>query len=246
MKDNNNENSIIIDRPLGARLGEGLFCLIYLIYMVILCVILKGKYEDTLITDSRINMLRYGFGFMLVVLLAGGDAFHLIPRIIVDFRGNLWKKDFFFGLGSLISSITMTIFYNILIAMGDSLEYHESEYNYSIEKAILYLTIIRIIILLLPMNRWYSKEPNRKWAIIRNVPFVIIGIFTVVGFINVINYAGNLPDTFYIVIIITTILSFCFYIPVAIWGKEKPKTGMLMIPKTICYMVMLSVICFYK
>jgi hypothetical protein len=32
---------------------------------------------------------------------------------------------------------------------------------------------------------------------------------------------------------------------VAINGKKNPKLGMLMIPKTICYMIMLGVIAFW-
>ncbi len=240
------------EKPLGARLGEGVFCLFYLIYMVILVFIMKSKYDvgvsntDELIVDPKyLDIYRYGFGWMLAALLVGGDAFHLIPRIIVNFRGGMRKQELFLGLGNLISSITMTFFYNILIGLGDTMEYSEMEYNYTIEQAILVLTLIRFVILLLPWNKWYTSEPNRIWAIIRNIPFVLIGVFTVVGFLNVISHAVNYPASFYMVIIITVILSFVFYMPVAIYGKEKPKLGMLMIPKTICYIVMLSWICFY-
>ena len=233
------------ERPLGARLGEGFFCIIYLIYIAVLIYIMNGKYMAANAAEDMINVYRFGMGVLMASLLVGGDAFHLIPRIIIDFRGSLPKQELLLGLGSLISSITMTIFYNILITMGDSIEYSESMYNLFTEQAILVLTFIRIIILILPQNRWFSREPNRKWAIRRNVPFIIIGILTVAGLINVIHHATHYPAGFYITIMVTVILSFIFYIPVAIWGKEKPKIGMLMIPKTICYMVMLSVITFY-
>ena len=239
-------------KPLGARLGEGFFCVIYLVYTFALVFIMKGRYdslsagtESIVPTADNMEIYRYGFGYMLALLLVGGDAFHLIPRIIYDFRGKLEKKDFLFGLGSLISSITMTVFYNILISFGDTLEYNENMYNLFIEKSILVLTIIRILILLLPWNRWYTSEPNRKWAIIRNTPFMIIGLLIVCGFINILNYTHNYSRSFYIIIMITVIFSFIFYLPVAVFGKEKPAVGMLMIPKTICYMIMLSVICFY-
>ena len=240
------------EKPLGARLGEGFFCVFYLIYTIILVIIMKSRYEkgiaatDKLFLDPMyMDIYRYGFGYLLAALLVLGDAFHLIPRIIVNFRGSMMRQEFFLGLGNLISSITMTVYYNILIALGDTLEYDSSMYNMGVEKAILILTIIRIVLLLLPWNRWYSGEPNRKWAIIRNIPFAIIGILTVYGFLVVVSYARNYPTSFYLTIIITVMLSFIFYLPVAIFGKEKPKLGMLMIPKTICYMVMLSVICFW-
>lgn len=233
-------------KPLGARLGEAGFCICYLVFVLIVAIFMHNK-EVSLFAESgpSPDYYRYGFGFLMAALLGGGDAFHLIPRIIVNIRGDMWKKQTFLGAGNLISSITMTLFYNILIAMGDSMEYSPTEYNYEIEKAILVLTIVRIILLLFPQNKWYSEEPVRKWAIIRNVPFAIIGLLTVVGVFNVISHANNYPATFYVNIMIAVLLSFAFYLPVAILGKEKPKLGMLMIPKTMCYIWMMAVIAFW-
>ena len=125
------------------------------------------------------------------------------------------------------------------------MEYSPTEYNYEIEKAILVLTTARIILLLFPQNKWYSEEPVRKWAIIRNVPFAIIGLLTLVGLFNVISHANIYPAAFYVNIMIAVLLSFAFYLPVAILGKEKPKLGMLMIPKTMCYIWMMAVIAFW-
>ena len=239
------------DKPLGARLGEGIFCIVYLIYMVILIFVMWDRYTEGIaiagtpvITPENIDTYRYGFGVILAALLAGGDAFHLIPRIIVNFRGSMKYQDFFMGLGNLISSITMTLFYVVLILMADTLEYDESMYNSGVEGLILIFTLIRLVILFLPQNGWFKREPNRTMAIARNVPFAIIGLLTVVGLFDVMAHAGNYHTGFYNLIIILVIGSFIFYMPVALLGKEKPKLGMLMIPKTICYMVMLSLICF--
>ena len=231
--------------PLGARLGEAFFCIIYLVFMFVVVSHLAGKTRGmTPILGETPDYYRYAFGFLMGALLVGGDVFHLIPRIIIDIRGSMYKENVFLGAGSLISSITMTLFYNILIAMGDSMEYSPTEYNFGVEKAILILTFVRIILLLFPQNKWYTKEPARKWAIIRNVPFVMIGILVVFGLFNVMRHAIHYPSTFYLTIIILVILSFAFYLPVAILGKEKPKLGMLMIPKTICYMIMMGVIAY--
>ena len=244
--DNISEKKIENAKPLGARLGEAGFCICYLVFVLIVAIFMHNK-EVSLFAESgpSPDYYRYGFGFLMAALLGGGDAFHLIPRIIVNIRGDMWKKQTFLGAGNLISSITMTLFYNILIAMGDSMEYSPTEYNYEIEKAILVLTIVRIILLLFPQNKWYSEEPVRKWAIIRNVPFAIIGLLTLVGLFNVISHANNYPAAFYVNIMIAVILSFAFYLPVAILGKEKPKLGMLMIPKTMCYIWMMAVIAFW-
>ena len=230
--ENENEIETKHEKPLAARLGEGIFCIIYLVYTTALVFIMKGKYDagiakvdDLYLIPEYVDIYRYSFGFMLAAILVFGDAFHLIPRIIVAFRGSMWKQDFFLGLGTFISSITMTFFYNVLIGMGDTLEYSEEEYNFGIEQWILYLTIIRLIIMFMPFNGWYKREPNHRMAVLRNIPFVFIG--------------------FYMIIVLMVILSFVFYLPVALHGKENPKLGMLMIPKTICYMILLSLICFY-
>ncbi len=236
-------------KALGARIGEGAFCVIYLCFVLFVAVYsshITKEYNDVMDISGRpLIEFRYAFCFFLALLLGLGDMFHLIPRIIICIKESIPKQDFLLGLGNLISSITMTLFYCMLIMLGDSLEYHESEYNYGIEKALLVLAAIRIIILLFPMNKWCTREGDRKWAIIRNVPFIIMGVLTVVGFINVIQYADFMPVAFYVNIIVAVILSFLFYIPVAINGKKNPKLGMLMIPKTLCYMWMLGVMAFW-
>ena len=83
-----------------------------------------------------------------------------------------------------------------------------------------------------------------KWAWIRNLPFVLIGIFTVIGYVRVIDHAMNYGTGIYIQIILAVILSFLTYLPVAVYGKLRPKLGMLMIPKTLCYVWILAVITF--
>ena len=236
------------EKPLGARLGEAGFCIVYLIFIFFIAIWMRKASQNVPATESiaRPDYYRYSFGFLMAALLGGGDAFHLVPRIIVNIKGKMWKGNIFLGAGNLISSITMTLFYNILIAWGDTLEFSPAKYNYWIEQAVLILTFIRIVLLLFPQNKWYSKEPNRRWAIIRNVPFVLIGILVIVGFFNVLARAINYSGSLYITIIVLVFLSFAFYLPVALFGKEKPKVGMLMIPKTICYMIMMAVIAFGK
>ena len=239
------------EKPLGARLGEAGFCIFYLLVLIIFIFILKGKWSvadaDSLINTER---SRYFFGFLLTLLLLMGDSFHLIPRIMVNLRGSISQQGFFLGLGNLISSITMTLFYNILIRVGDSMEYHvgtdtqTAAYNLWVEQAILWLTVIRIILLLFPQNRWFSPEGSMKWAWIRNLPFVLIGILTIIGYLRVISHAMNYGTGIYIQIILAVILSFLTYLPVAVYGKLRPKLGMLMIPKTLCYVWILAVITF--
>ena len=233
------------DKPFGARMGEAGFCILYLVTLIIFLFIIRGKWAAA-DDDSLYNpeFVRYRFAFLLTLLLLIGDSFHLIPRIIENLKGRMERQTFYLGLGNIISSITMTIFYNLLMKAGDGMEYHYEAYNLWVEQAILWLTVLRIALLLFPQNRWFSQEGNRKWAIIRNVPFAIIGLLTIIGYFRVISNASNYAVSIYVQIIVAVALSFLTYLPVAILGKEKPKLGMLMIPKRICYVWILAVLTF--
>ncbi|MBQ9609438.1 MAG: hypothetical protein IJV15_08360 [Lachnospiraceae bacterium] len=232
-----NENK----KPLGARLGEGFFCIFYLIFVFTAVFVFRSKGINA---SSDTDKYRYVQGMMMAIILGCGDAFHLIPRIIVNFKGKLKHQEIFLGTGNLISSISMTIYYIFMMVMCDTIVTGNSGYeiNYIIEKAIIILALIRILLCFFPQNKWFNKEGNKKWAIIRNVPFSIIGILMIALLIRASQITTIYLSVFYIQLAISVLFSFLFYLPVAIWGREKPKLGMLMIPKTLCYIWMLLVI----
>ena len=233
------------DKSVGARMGEAGFCILYLVTLILFLFIIRGKWVAA-DNDSLYNpeFVRYRFAFLLTLLLLLGDSFHLIPRIIENLKGRMERQAFYLGLGNIISSITMTIFYNLLMKVGDGMEYHYEAYNLWVEQAILWLTVIRIALLLFPQNKWFTPEGNRKWAVIRNMPFAMIGLLTIIGYFRVISNASNYDPSMYIQIIAAVAFSFLTYLPVAVFGKENPKLGMLMIPKTVCYVWILAVLTF--
>lgn len=84
----------------------------------------------------------------------------------------------------------------------------------------------------MPQNNWLSADAPRSWGIYRNIPFVVIGLITIVLF-----YASTKQnnDTAFKWMWMTIVLSFGFYIPVVLWADTIPMIGMLMIPKTCAY-----------
>lgn len=58
---------------------------------------------------SKGNSLFVLYG-ILTLTLCGGDAFHLVPRVIRAFRGSSDKIKKQLGMGLQISSVTMTVF----------------------------------------------------------------------------------------------------------------------------------------
>jgi len=236
MENNKNHNTSKM-----AKKAEGIFCLVYLIYIFILAVYMlyfAGK------TASLQKTTTYRLGITLALLLFFGDSFHLIPRIVSAFRGPVHRQTFYLGLGNLISSITMTVFYPVLVSGCHIIEYD------SLEKAskqliwLLILLVVRIVLLQFPQNRWFDGQGDERWAVIRNIPFAVIGVISVRSLLSIAFTAIQYPPSFYIQLAVLSIFSFLFYFPAAIWGRKKPKLGMLMIPKTICYMWMIALIAF--
>ena len=204
----------------GMKIGESVFCLAYLLFDLIAGIIFLKHGSETL-------FFLYG---ILALILGFGDAFHLIPRVIRNIKGESPKVEWWMNLGLIVTSITMTIFYIILFYIW-KIQY-AGEISNIIPIIIWTTSITRIIICLLPQNKWFSGG-NKEMSLFRNLIFAITGLIEVVIFIM-------LGGKYGITMAICILLSFIFYIPVALFGKENPKLGMLMIPKTIMYIIMIS------
>ena len=168
---------------------------------------------------------------ILTLTLCGGDAFHLVPRIIRAVHGSNDRIKKQLGIGLQVSSITMTAFYIILMYIW-KLTFPGLEAPAALEAVIWISAIIRIVICILPQNNWCSDEGNAKLSIIRNAVFAVTGIGVIVLYI----VSGN-TDGYHMTRMVAAILiSFGCYIPVTLFSKTKPKVGLLMIPKTCAYM----------
>ncbi|MDD6919923.1 MAG: hypothetical protein PUI85_01685 [Eubacteriales bacterium] len=171
----------------------------------------------------------YLFGVMAVVL-GFGDAFHLIPRSIALCTTGLDDYTVALGMGKLITSITMTLFYVIL--------YYVWRYRYKILDKnnvtilVWFLAIVRIILSIMPQNQWLSATAPLSWGIYRNIPFLLLGILIIVIFYK---SAKQNKDHNFRFLWLTIVLSFGFYLPVVLFADIVPIVGMLMIPKTCSY-----------
>ena len=223
------------EKPLGMRIGENAFCIGYLAFALIAGIIFAIR------TISTGNLF-FRICAVMTLLLGGGDAFHLIPRIVINFRGEASdkeaqrKRDIWLGLGNLISSITMTVFYIFFFA---ALFVKHGKYDINSvmpEKFTLYLllnvlALIRIILCLFPHNHWFSRNHETKWGLYRNIPFVIMGVITVL-------YLIMWYQEWLLAVLVT--VSFVCYMIVVLGAGKKPMLGMMMIPKTICYIWMIA------
>lgn len=200
---------------------ETIFDVLYLTTVIIMGIIMIKK--------SGQNKQYRLFGIMAVIL-GCGDAFHLVPRAYGLLTTGLVANAAALGVGKLITSVTMTIFYVVL--------YHIWRIRYDVKDKkeltnIIYgLAIIRIILCAFPQNQWLSYNAPVSWGIYRNIPFAILGIIIIWIFFKKIVETKDKGFKFMPVAII---LSFGFYIPVVLWADILPIIGVLMIPKTLAY-----------
>ena len=176
---------------------ETAFDAVYLISVITIGIMMitkgKGNKEYTL------------FGIMAVTLGAG-DAFHLIPRAFALCTTGLENFTVALGVGKLITSMTMTVFYILL--------YYVWRLRYQVK------------------NQKGLTMSVYLLSALRNIPFALLGLLVIVLFYR---SAKQHHDSSFRWMWLTIVLSFGFYIPVVLWADTIPMIGMLMIPKTCAY-----------
>ena len=202
-------------------IGETSFDIVYLVTVITVGILMIRK--------SNGNKQFCLFGIMAVVLGAG-DSFHLVPRALALCTTGLESYTVYLGIGKLITSITMTVFY-ILIYYVWRTRYEVKGQNH-ITAAVYALSLARVILCLFPQNDWLSADAPLSWGIYRNIPFALLGLLIIVLFYKSAKEQGDKDFKF---MWLTIVLSFGFYIPVVLWADTIPMIGMLMIPKTCAY-----------
>lgn len=200
---------------------ETLFDVCYLVSVITIGI--------RMVKSSKNNRQFKLFGWMAIVLGAG-DSFHLIPRMIALCTTGLENFTVALGLGKLITSVTMTLFYVLLYYVWR--ERYEIKGQKNLTIAVYLFAAIRIALCMMPQNNWLSADAPLSWGIYRNIPFAVIGLITIVLFYT---SAKQNNDTAFKWMWTTIVLSFGFYIPVVLWANTIPMIGMLMIPKTCAY-----------
>ena len=198
---------------------ETLFDVVYLITVVTLGFIMIKRSEG--------NKQYLLFGIMAVTL-GFVDAFHLVPRAVALCTTGLDNYIAPLGIGKLITSITMTIFYVLMYYAY--IERYRVSGKSSLTISVWALAIARIILCLFPQNGWTSADAPLAWGIYRNIPFTILGIIIVVLY-----YRASRNDKAFSWMYLSIIISFACYIPVVLFADSIPIIGMLMIPKTCAY-----------
>lgn len=178
-------------------------------------------------SKGRRQYFLYG---MMAIVLGCGDAFHLVPRAIALCTTGLENYTAALGIGKMITSVTMTLFYVLLYYVW-RLRYQE-EKRQELTITVWVLALLRIILCLMPQNAWLSAKAPLSWGIYRNIPFTILGVMIVILFFRSTRMGQDKPFRF---LWLAVVISFACYIPVVLFADAVPAVGMLMIPKTCAY-----------
>ncbi len=203
------------------KYGESSFDILYLLFAVISGILILRRAGNK--TEKQMGLA--------TLILGCGDAFHLVPRVLNYFVASDFTAAL--GIGKLVTSVTMTVFYLLLYVVWLG-RYGERE-NKSVTKALWALALVRIALCLFPQNGWLKDDGSLFWGILRNIPFVLLG-----AAVCRLYHAKRNEDRAFRHMGLTILLSFLFYVPVVVGAGAVPMLGMLMLPKTLCYVAMIA------
>ena len=201
-------------------IGETIFDVLYLGFAITAGLIMLIKGNQPLVKK---------FGLM-AVLLGAGDSFHLVPRSYALWTAGLEANATALGIGKLITSVTMTIFYLILFYIWR--ERYKIKDGKKLTVTMWTLAVLRVALCMLPQNQWLAYRQPLLFGVLRNIPFAIIGVIIIVIFAY---EAKKAEDAIFRFMPLAVALSFGFYLPVVLFSGIVPIVGVLMIPKTMAY-----------
>lgn len=159
----------------------------------------------------------------MAMLLGLGDAFHLIPRIVANVQVNGFEVNATgLFIGTRVSAMTMSLFY-LLFYYYIRREMKAS--NRTLDLAMPALFLIRIVTVILSFNRSQTMD------LLSNIPFVIMGLVDIALLFN------RRENTNFGKLYLYVFFSFLFYVPVVLFKETMPTIGMLMMPKTVMYVL---------
>ena len=204
------------------KYGESSFDILYLLFAIVSGCVMLYRVKDK--TEKLMGLS--------ALILGCGDALHLVPRVLNYFSdADLTAA---LGAGKLVTSVTMTVFYLLLYYVW--LGHYKEQEKRGVTAFLWILCAVRIVLCLFPQNGWFSNSSDMTWGIIRNIPFVLLGA-AVCG----LYCRKRKEDRIFRPVWLYILLSFLFYIPVAVGAGLVPMLGMLMLPKTVCYILMIIV-----
>ncbi len=169
-------------------------------------------------------------------LLGLGDTGHVGFRVLALGGGNIERSVMIgglsvgiVGLGALATAVTVTLFY-VLMVFAWQRRFGQPWGWFAV--VLLGAAALRLVIMLFPQNEWSMAVPPQPWSLYRNAPLMLTGLGCAWLMVRDAKRTG---DRTFGAIGWLIVASFAFYTPVILFVQRWPLVGMLMIPKTLCY-----------
>ncbi len=210
------------------------FDLTYLVIIYVLVAWMSARLSTSGELQPVRRHLRNGF-----LLLALGDTGHVGFRVIALLRGGLEAKvdvaGGSFGLvgaGALATAITITFLYMLLL---DTWRLRFGARRTPLYWGLMSMGVLRLALFIPAQNHWGDVMPPLGWSLLRNAPLVVLGLGVAVLMIRDGRRSG---DKTFVQFGALIVLSYAFYAPVILFVQAVPAIGVLMVPKTVVYLVM--------
>jgi len=185
-----------------------------------------------LLITTKASYIAYFLGIAFFVL-GSGDVFHIGFRVLINYSPKAVKT------GDMVTSFTFTFYYMFLVEVW---RIHTGEPMQPWQYLCYALLLLRIFFMLLPQNKFAMDKIDHlsgeayTFAVLRNVLLAIPALITASHFVT---YAGTSADLLLLHSLgNSVILAFVFYLPVILFAHRVPALGMLMLPTTFMYMLM--------
>jgi hypothetical protein len=213
---------------------EVAFSVAYLIVVWGLVLAMVRQRDNVQPQDQAVaRRVRWAFG-----LLALGDTGHVGFRVLayalgdVDAHVNFLGIDAgLVGLGALSTAVTVTFFYILVLDIWR--ERFQKRYG-RFEYLLLTATAVRLILMIPAANQWNSVVSPQPWSLYRNLPLIALGLGTAY---LILRDAARANDRHFVWIGIMILVSYALYTPVIVLVQQIPLIGLLMMPKTVTYVV---------
>jgi hypothetical protein len=209
------------------------FNVIYLAAVWYLVVLMSRSMGTVVPKDRKVA----GLVRMAFILLAAGDTGHVGFRVLAYALGGLNAQAVILGspmsligLGMLTTSVTVTLFYMMLVYVWQARNNQPANWVTNLLQAA---GVVRLIIMALPSNDWAAAVPPQPMSLYRNLPLMVQGVGIIVLFL--LSAYLNHDITFKWIGGMIAV-SFAFYTPVILFAQQVPMLGLLMIPKTCAYL----------
>ncbi len=206
---------------------EVIFDLIYLITIWSLAILMYLKRSNLSVQDKSIGKL-FMWAFFLLAL---GDTGHVGFRVLAYGLGGLNAHPSLVGAGALATAVTVTFFYMLVAEIWRQRFNRKRDYLWW---SLIMTGFIRLAIMIPSANQWGSTVPPFAWSLARNIPLMIQGIG--VAMLLLVHGIRH-KDRFIVKVSIMIFISYLCYTPVILYVQKLPMLGMLMIPKTLAYVV---------